>query len=346
MSKERDYMIESLSLLMDSGMDMFLALEALHEDARSKRARVVLGEVKTLVSEGASLSAALEKLGGFNQSALSLIKSGERVGRLAENLRVTALELQKDRAFRSKIASAMMYPSFVLVMSVLVGVGVAWFILPRLTSVFSSLDVELPIITRLLLAVGTFLGAYGTVAVPLFVVALLLICFFIFVYRRTKFIGQALLLALPGTRRLLEELELARMGYLLGTLLEAGLPIVEAVRVLAEASNLIPYKYLYNRLAALIEDGNSIEKSFALLPGVRRLIPVPVQQMISAGEHSGRLVETLKKIGAQYEARSDTTTKNLTVILEPILLVIVWLGVMFVALAVMLPIYQLIGGLH
>ena len=77
-----------------------------------------------------------------------------------------------------------------------------------------------------------------------------------------------------------------------------------------------------------------------------RLFPLQVQQMIAAGERSGRLSDALQKIGVQYEARSDTTTKNLAVILEPILLIIVWVGVMFVALAVILPIYSLIGGIR
>ncbi len=99
-------------------------------------------------------------------------------------------------------------------------------------------------------------------------------------------------------------------------------------------------------MLVLIEEGNSFEKAFAAIPGSRGKIPLPIQQMIIAGEQSGGLSKALIAVGENYEAKSEITSKNLSVILEPILLVIVWVGVVFVALAVILPIYSLIGGIN
>jgi type II secretory pathway component PulF len=178
--------------------------------------------------------------------------------------------------------------------------------------------------------------------------------FFIFSFSKTKFIGQFILFSTPGIKGLIKEVEVARFGYLLGTLLGAGLPITHALDSLASATEISRYKKFYLYLHDSVGDGNSIQKSFVSFSTrggstfggkhVNRLIPAPIQQLIVAGEQSGTLPESLLKIGQTFETKADTTTKNLTIILEPILLVIVWLGVVTVALAVILPIYSLIGG--
>lgn len=346
MSNGKDSFIESLSMMVGSGMDILASMSAIESETRSHRVKTMLGRLRDMVSEGSALSEALARLGMASPHAVSLIRIGERSGRLAENLAVVALQSERDRMFTAKLRSAMMYPLFVLVLALLVGAGVAWFILPRLANVFSSLHAELPAITRALIAAGNFLTVYGSIAIPAALAAIFILFFLIFGFSKTQWIGQKLLLHIPGIQRLLQEIEIARMGYLLGTLLEAGLPVVEAVRSLAECSSFAAYRTLYRTLAQMLEEGNSFERSFRALSGVRRLVPVPVQQMIVAGEQSGRLADVLQNIGRRYEAQTDTTTKNLAVILEPILLVIVWIGVMFVALAVILPIYSLIGSIH
>ena len=106
------------------------------------------------------------------------------------------------------------------------------------------------------------------------------------------------------------------------------------------------YQDIYSKLREAVEEGRSIKKSFLLYPEVNILLPLPIQQMIVAAEQSGHLADTLKTIGDIYEEKTETTTKNISVLLEPLLLVIVWLGVVAVALAVILPIYSLIGGLN
>lgn len=346
MSKEKDYFIESVSMMVGSGMDILASLRAVEHETRSRRFKKIIDRLWDVVYEGTALSEALARFHMASPHAVSLIRIGEKSGRLAENLAMVALQSERDRMFKSKLRSAMMYPIFVLTVAAVVGAGIAWFILPRLATVFASLHAELPAITRALIAAGNFLNVYGSIAIPTALAALFILLFFLFWFSKTRFIGQKLLLLLPGIKKLLQEIEIARMGYLLGTLLEAGLPVVEAVRSLAEATTFASYRELYVTLAQLIEEGNSFEKSFTALRGARRLISVPVQQMIVAGEQSGRLAEVLRNIGQRYEARTDTTAKNLAVILEPILLVVVWVGVMFIALAVILPIYSLIGSIR
>jgi type IV pilus assembly protein PilC len=231
-------------------------------------------------------------------------------------------------------------------MSLIVGVGIAWFILPKLAVVFAQLHVKLPIITKILISFGTFMSVSGYKVIPAFIVLIIAVIYIFFYDRRTKVIGQRILLSVPGIRTLAQELELARFGYLFGILLEAGLPLVQSLTAMTNAATFVAYKKFYTNLLTLIEEGNSFNKAFVLIPNSKQYIPLSLQQMIIAGEQSGNLARVMKTIGENYEAKSEVTSKNLSVILEPALLVIVWVGVVFVALAVILPIYSLIGGIN
>lgn len=135
------------------------------------------------------------------------------------------------------------------------------------------------------------------------------------------------------------------MGYIMGTLLEAGLPINEAIHSITDATFFYAYKRFYKFLGKSVEEGNSFKISFEKYKKVKKILPATLRQMIIAGESSGRLSETLIRIGKTFEDRNENTSKNVTVALEPILLVIVWLGVMALALAVILPVYNLVGQL-
>jgi len=344
--KERNELMENLSMLVSGGMSIPAALDAVSRETHSGAMQKILSVLRDEIQGGSPLWKAFARTGLFDEHTIALVRLGEKSGKLSENLALIAIEEEKDAELRSKIRSAMMYPVFVLSLTVIVGVALAWFILPRLARVFAQLGIALPAITKGLIAVGGFLGTYGVVALPLFFVVLGLVVYFLFYYQKTKFIGQTALFAFPGVRRLLREIELARFGYLLGTLLDAGLPITQALDSLQKATFFPPYKKLYAHLRDSIEEGNSFSKSFLNYKQSVILVPTSIQQLIGAGEQSGKLSETLLKISAIFEARTENTAKNLTVILEPILLVIVWLGVVAVALAVILPIYSLIGNLN
>jgi MSHA biogenesis protein MshG len=223
---------------------------------------------------------------------------------------------------------------------------VAWFLLPRLATTFSQLDVELPAASRVLIGVGTFLKAHGIVAVPAGLLAGAAIVYVLFVAPPTRHIGRRMLFMFPGIGRLLHEVENAQFGYLLGTLLNAGLPVTQALGLLAGATTAPQYQKFYNYLSQSLDDGFSFKESMARYKGSASLIPRPVQQMIAAGERSGSLPEVLLTIGRTYEQKADTTTSNLEAIIEPVMLIVVWVGVMVVAVAVVVPIYSLVGGLN
>ena len=134
------------------------------------------------------------------------MRIGEESGKLADNLKAIAVQEQKDTILRSKVRTALLYPVFVFTLTVIVGVGVAWFVLPRLSEVFASLDVELPAITKIFIALGNFLANYGNIAVPAFIIVFSLLVYIFFYARPTKHVGQELLFKLPGVKKHVNEL--------------------------------------------------------------------------------------------------------------------------------------------
>lgn len=346
LSKERDQFIENLSMLVLSGMPITGALTSITRDTKNPKMKKILETILSELDAGSPLWKSFDRTGLFKGYTISLIRIGEESGKFAENLKVVSLEQEKERGFRSKVKSALMYPAFVLFLTGFIGIGISWFILPKLAKIFYDLKLALPLITRILIGFGLFLSKYGVIVVPLGLIFLGIVGFFVFVNERTKFLGESILYHIPGINVLMMEVEVARLGYLLGTLLEAGLPIIKAIDSLASASESVRYRKFYLYLRESVEMGNSFQKSFESYPKIDKLIPQPMQQLIFSGEQSGNLNKTLLKIGQVLEEKSDTTTKNLTIIMEPILLVIVWVGVVAVAFAVILPIYSLVGGIN
>lgn len=345
LTKSRDEFIENLNMLMNSGMSITGAISSIAKETRNTRMKKILEEILFDIESGSAVWKALLKTELFKDYTISLIRLGEESGKFLENLKVVTLELEKNREFSSKVRSALMYPAFVLGLTGFIGVGISWFILPKLAKVFDQLNIKLPLITKLLIGFGVFLGEHGKYVVPLVVIFLGVLAYFIFVFPKTKEAGEIILFSLPGVKGLMAEVEIARFGYLLGTLLDAGLQVTQAIDSLASASSSIRYKRFYEHLRDSVDMGNSFEKSFTSYKKIDKLIPTAIQQLVISGEQSGNLHGTLLRIGQVMEEKSETTTKNLTIIMEPVLLIIVWAGVVSVAFAVILPIYSLVGGI-
>ncbi len=337
--------MEDLAMLVDAGMDASTALTAIEKDVRAPWMKYLLMRAQYHIEAGSPIWDAFAKTKFAAPHIVALIRIGEAAGRLPDNLRTVVLQQQKERIFRSKIQAAMTYPVFVLGLTVIVGLGVAWFILPRLATVFGSLDMDLPLVTEILMALGAFLQEYGSYAVPIAVVIFIFLMWVIFAAPKTKVIGQWMLFAMPGVRKLIREVEVSRLGFVTGTLLQSGLPIVEAINALEKAAIFHRYKKFYQFLGEKVEEGGTFAEAFKEKKRSYVMIPSSIQQMIVTAEQSGHLPDVLLQIGKTFEEKIDTTTKNLSVILEPILLVIVWLGVVAVAMAIILPIYSLVGGL-
>jgi len=341
LKKEVYFFIENLSVLLSAGMNISLSVRSIQEETDSRRMRKILADIADKVESGSPLHDALEQSGVFSQRILSLIRVGEQSGRLVENLEVVVLQNEKETLFRSKVRSSLMYAVIVFTLAIVIGVGTAWFVLPKLALFFSELDAELPIITRWLIILGQILSQYGAFIIPLFALFVISAFYFLFSFPKTKFIGHSILFRLPIVNNLIKQVEISRFGYLLGTMLESGMSAIDAIAALKSTTTFKNYQKFYIYLKEKVETGNSLESSFKAYPKINKLFPSSSRQMMAAAEKSGKLSEILLKIGKAFEQKTEATARNLPIILEPVLLIIIGLAVALLALGIILPIYNL-----
>jgi type II secretory pathway component PulF len=298
------------------------------------------------VDGGEPLWMALEREGLLTPQQTWLVRVGEESSSLASHMDTVVAQERRDDMFRGRLLAAMLYPVTVLVIAVVVGLAVSWLILPRLAGVFGSLHIELPLLTRILIGIGVFLGHSGWWAVPLMLLVLTLLVIMLFIAPRTRRSGQALLLATPGIGKLVREIELARFGYVLGSLLKVGVPLDQALDALKGSGSFERYHALYAGLLARITGGRTISQALDDIKGSGSLIPPTVRQVLTTAEQSAHLPEAVAQIGTAYEQRLEVTAKNLIATMEPLLLFIVWIGVVLLAMAVITPIYSVLRGVN
>ena len=339
---ERIMFVKHMSMMIHSGMTEVESLRLIRSQIKNKGFLTILDDLIVSVENGQALSTALARYrNAFGDLFINIIKIGELSGTLSENLDYLALEMKKNQSLHSKVRGALIYPAVIFVATVGVVVGLIFFILPKILPVFRSLKVELPLTTRILIFVSDSLRShYILIAVALVAIAILLI-----VLRRipaTRYVLHRMLLALPIFGNISIGFNMANITRILGMLLKSGEKIVQAVSITADASSNMVYRKALQEAVIDIQKGKTL---YAYLEEHERLFPPTVGRMIEVGEKTGNLDNNLAYLAEFYENEVDEVTKNLSGILEPILLVVMGVAVGFVALAIITPIYGITQGL-
>lgn len=339
--EEREYFIENLSLLVSSGMDILASIAAISSSFKTKRMKNIVLYIEKSITSGFPLWQAFEKTELFPSRTIALLRSGEETGRLPEHLNLITLQLHKEKVLKSRILSALIYPAIILMLAFVVALGSAWYILPNLVSIFNEAQGTMPLATKILLSLGMFLRTYGIIVVPGMIIFTALVVYILFVNKRFRFIGDAILFRIPGINTLLRGVELARFTYIFGVLIQSGFQVSEALESVKDGTVYLSYRKFYNHIQDNIEKGESFQTTFSSYPHSDRYIPQPIQQLIISAEKSGRLPDTFIKISGIFEEKTEVMSKDLATILEPTVLVVVGLIVGFVVIAITSPIYDL-----
>ncbi len=343
MGKERISFIQNMATMLNAGLPLTDALKTLTLETRNKPMRKLLARVIDAVENGSPLWRAMEAQNFFSLHALALVRIGEEAGSLAENMGYLAEQDEKDNALRSKVKMAMIYPTIVMVIMFIIVVGLGMFVLPNLVGVLFSLNVKLPLITRIVIMCSDAFVAYGAVGVPTFIATFILIAI-LSKYTRLKVVTQFVMFKIPGIGRLAKEATIARFGVILGGLLKAGVPVIEALESLVQVTPIASYKKLYAQLLAHVTIGDSFQKSFASIKGSEKLLPPSVQQLVITGEKSGSLADIMLKVADIYDKKATGTAEKLPIILEPMLLLFIGALVGSIAFAIIVPIYSIVGN--
>lgn len=333
--------LENFSYFLSAGMSVNVALASLEKETSSFRLRRVIKKILDDVEDGISLSEAIDNQKFFDESTIEILHSGEASGNLLGNMKLLIMLNDEDKKLKSKLNTSLLYGTIIIVLTIVVGVGTAWFVLPKIATVYDQMGTDLPLITRWLMEGGKFLTTYGYIFIPSFFLIVMMVIYFLFSFPKTKFIGHLLLFHIPLVKKIILQSEVTRFGYLLGRIAEAGLPINKAFEILPGTTTFKNYRKMYVHLGQKISEGYSLTAALESYKKHKKLLPEGVVQMISSAEKTGKLSETFLRISELYAFKLESTSRNLPMVVEPLILLFVGLGVAIFVLATMMPIYNL-----
>lgn len=334
------FIIRNLATSLQAGMGAAEALDIIAKDTTKTVVHEMLTDVLDKLRSGISLAAAFTPYKKhFPPTFLGMIEAGERSGKLDTTLTLLGDYLEQMHEFRSRVKSALIYPLILVLASVGVSMLILTVLIPRLATVFRDAAVELPLITRVMIGISDAL----TYSYILDVIVLLGIAGFFVWFKKTPR-GQRTLAFLairtPGVKAIGRMAAVVRSARTLGTLLASGVGVLETIELSGKAVGNVYYEEGLARINARLVRGESIEAAFA---AEEALYPRVFIGLISVGERTGNLAAVLVQLADYYERDVDARLKNLSALIEPVLILVLGVVVGTIALAVLLPIYGLLN---
>ncbi|BCX13858.1 MAG: type II secretion system protein F [Candidatus Dojkabacteria bacterium] len=347
---EKLVLVKQLSTMISAGIPLLQALDILVQQTEKEALKEKLQKVYEGVESGQTLSKSFAKVGGiFSEVQLSLISAGEQSGNLAEMLLKVTDDLEESKNLRGKIVGALIYPAIILTVLVVVVVVMIVFMVPQIEALYESLnrdDLELPITTRFFIFISNFFrNPFGLI---IFLISMFGLYLGFRAYASTpggRLNVDRFKLKIPVFGKLIIKAELTQFTRVLSMLLQSGIPIIESIKITAEALGNEAFKQTVKASVDGVKKGESLSVSLAK-NNKYNVLPLILLKMIATGEESGKLDKVLEDISRFYNAEVKQTTDNLTKLLEPFILLFAGVMVAFLALSIYLPIYQIMNAVQ
>lgn len=336
--KEKIAFIQNLDLLLRSGVAAPRAMRIIAKQTANRKFKQIVETMAADVEAGKSMHEAMAlypKI--FSQIFLSMIEVGELSGNLEKSLEYLRIQLQREADLRAKTKGAMIYPAVIVCAMVVIGALLGIFVLPKLTATFKEFDTELPLLTRIVIMISDFMAGNSVlVIVGLFVVAAALV--FGAKTPAGKRLFAFVFLNMPMIAPIVKKINIARFSRILGSLMKSGISVVQGLQVTGQALGNVYYQEVMLAAAESVKLGVPLTESLAKH---EKLFPFIVTQMLAIGEETGNLEQILDQLAEHNEMEIDDTMKNLSSIIEPLLLLAIGVVVGFLALALIMPIYNI-----
>ena len=333
---------KNLSGMIDAGLSLSRALSVLKKQTKNKKHLEILTSFENEINGGGSLSSGLLKFPKiFSKIFTSMVKSGEESGNLAGSLKEIGTNLEKSYALTKKIKGALIYPGVILSAMLVIAILMFAFVVPTLAKTFKDIGSQIPASTQFILSLGNF---FSKNLVLTFVILIVFAIGIIFL-SKTSFFGKVvdfLSIRTPVIKDMTMELNSARMARTMSSLLVSGVPITRSIEIAEDVVQNIYYKKVLKEAKTMVEKGMPFSEIFISNP---RLFPVMVAEMVQVGEETGKLSDMLMQIALFYEEAMENRTKNLSTIIEPVLMVIIGLAVGFFAVSMITPMYSVMNGI-
>lgn len=329
--------MRQLSVLVSTGTPMVDAIASLEKQLPEGPFRGVIQDIRQRVEEGAQFSEALAAHPRwFDPVCRSLIAAGESGGQLDAMLRRLASLLRQQLKVRSTVISAMIYPSVLIVVSIIVLVAMVGFVMPRFEGLFTTLGADLPASTRFLMDIGAFVRADWYWILGALVAAAVSAKLWLGSARGRIWL-DGVVLQLPQLGKVVRSLATARVARVLGVLIEGKVPLLEALELTRESTGNSRYTALIDEAVAVVTRGEPVSSAFL----ASKLVPESVSEAIRSGERTGQLGPVLSNLADFLDEDNEVLVKSIASIIEPVILMGLGVLVGFVALSMFLPLFDL-----
>jgi type IV pilus assembly protein PilC len=332
----------NLSVMIGAGVSLHKALKVLTRQTNNKKFKKILESISDEIKKGSSFSDALKKYPNiFSHLFVAMVNAGEKTGKLEESLNSISDQLKRDYELKRRVKGALMYPAIIMFAMVGIGVLMMIYVVPTLTSTFEDLGVDLPATTKFVIFMSDFIVG-NKILFLLIVSAVFGLLWYLIKIPANRKLVDYVILHIPLISPIVKKVNTARTARTLGSLLDSGVNILESLEVCKGVLQNQYYKDILKETSRAVEKGEPASKVFLAYP---KLYPLLLGEMAAVGEETGKMPEMLFRIADFYENEVAVETKDMSTIIEPILMIIIGIVVGFFAVSMIQPMYSMMGSL-
>jgi len=339
---EKMMFTRNLQVMVAAGLPLPRALETLTLQAKSKKFKKALLDIKEQIVKGKSFSDSLNSWPDiFSELFSNMIKVGEEAGTLEEVLKILAQQMEREHELKSKVMGAMIYPAVII--CAMIGIGILMLVttVPQLAETFEELNIELPLTTQIVIGLAKFLTTKWYL-----VVLIIIILIFLFLQglrtKRGKKLMDTLTLKIPIVSPIVKKTNSAHTARTISSLISAGVPIVKALEITSGTLGNVFYKNAISQAVQKVRKGGKLSEALNLYQDIYSPIII---QMLAVGEETGETSAILEKLAEFFEDEVGHATKNLASVIEPVLMIIIGAVIGFFAISMIQPMYSMLGAI-
>ena len=335
-------MTRNISSMLRAGLTFTRALSVVERQSSNPRLQGTVAKIAARVNQGDQIYQALEEFPEtFDDLFVSMIRAGEESGKLAEALDTISHQMERSSNLRKKIKGAMIYPLIVITIMIGIGFLMMIYVMPTIVDIFEGQEIDLPGATQALITVSNFVNNYTLITI-LGLISFIVGIMYALRTKPGRYFSSWTVIRLPAIGTMAKETNAARTARTLSSLLNSGVDVVRSLEITEDVVQNVYYKKIIRTARDRVETGTPLSVTFI---ENTKLYPVLVGEMILVGEETGQISDMLRELADFYENEVERKTKDLSTIIEPLLMVVIGSGVGFFALALLGPIYSLTDGM-
>lgn len=337
---EKMMLTRNLQVMLSGGLSLSRTLQVLENQTKNEKLRLVLSDIKEQIDKGKSFSESLKRHPSvFPEVFQSMIQLSEEAGTIEEVLGNLTNQMEKEHDLRSKIQGALIYPVVILFAMTVIGLLMLTIFIPQLAGVFDDMGLELPLLTRIIIDFGVFVSN-NWIMIPIFFLIMGYIIKILPRSKKGKFLIDSALLKIPVISSIVRKNNCSYTARTLSSLMVSGVPIIKSMGIVSRSLSNVHFKKSLEKAAKEMEKGKKLSQAMAPYSKLYTFLMI---QMIEVGEETGQTSKILTTVADFFEEEVTNLTKNLSSIIEPVLMLFIGTAIGFFAVSMIQPIYSIIG---